>query len=439
MMKSAAVFVVLTASVGFLCATDTVGSLPQAGSRTLTLQEAVRLSLARSPEVLIAEAQAVRARESVRETRSLNRPQVFTGTGLAYNNGYPLSMEGAAPSIFQVSASQAILSKKNANLIREAEESGKAGRFGAESARNDIAAKTAQVYYQLHQSRRVEQYALRRAEATLRQQQQVETLLAAGRVRPVDAALARTVALSAGQELLVAQEQVRLAEAELRQLTGLAETVSIQTTEPQIETPVFSQEAEVLYQQALESTPEIGRLEATLRAKEFHVEAEKGERLPKAEIIGQYALFSRTNNYEDFFNRFSRNNFLLGLSLQIPLFDGFRTSSRVAQSKQEVSETRYQLEGLKSGLKLTVHRCLSALRVARGASELARIDAEAAREMVRVNETLLEGGRITPGELEESRSLLRQKELALLETDQMVFQRKLDLLRAVGTISSALQ
>ncbi len=426
------------ASLKVLCASD-LGPSPQPETKTLTVQETVRIALARSPEILIAEAQAARTRESVRETRSLNRPQVYTGTGLAYNNGYPLSMEGAAPSIFQVSASQAIFSKKNNNLIREAEESGKASRFGAESARNELASRTALVYFQLHQSNRLIELASATVEGTRKRQEEVEALFSAGRVRPVEVTLAKTASLSARQQLLVAQEQAKLAETELRELTGLPGTISIQTVEPKIENPLFDLQAETLYQQALECTPEILQSEANVKAKEYHVEAEKGEKLPKAEIIGQYALFSKTNHYEDFFNRFSRNNFILGLSFQVPIFDSFRASSRVAQSRHEVSEARYRLESLKADLKLSIERSLSALRIARGASELARSNVEAAREMVQVDEALLEGGKISPQQMEESRSLLQQKELTLLETDQTLFQRKMELLRAVGSIVTVLQ
>jgi outer membrane protein len=439
MKKSALVFFALTVSVGSFHAAGQEVSGQQAESRTLTLQEVVRLALSRSPEVLLAETQAGRARESIREIRSLNRPQVFTGTGLAYNNGYPLSMEGAAPSIVQFSASQSIFSKKNSNLIREAEETEKASSFGTDSVRNELVSKTALVYYRLYQSRRLVDLASKSLEVARAQQEQVETLREAGRVRPVEATLARTATQRAQHQLQVAQEQKNLSEIELRQLTGLPETVTIETSAPQIENPAFSLPADTLYQQALERTPEILQSEASARAKEFHVEAEKGERLPKADIIGQYALFSRANNYADYFNRFSRNNFLLGLSFQVPLFDGFRTSSRVAQSKKEVSEARYRVESLKSDLRLTIERCLSALRIAHGALELAQSEAAAARETIRVNETLLEAGKISPQDMEESRALLQQKELALLETDQTVFERKLDLLRAIGAVSTALQ
>jgi outer membrane protein len=408
-------------------------------SRVLTLQDAVRMALAHSPQILLAKAQTIRASEAVRESRSLNRPQLYTGTGLAYNNGFPLSIEGSAPSIFQIGASQPILNKKNANLIREAEESVKASRLGTESARNDLVMKTATVYYELYRARRVVDLATAQLDAVLKQMETVESLLEAGKARPVDATLAGTAVNSARQQLLVAREEAMLAVIELKELTGLPDSISIKTLEPQIDSPAFEQEGEALFREALEHTPEILQAEANLRAKEFHVEAEKGERRPRMEIISEYALFSRSNHYEDYFNRFTRNNYLLGLSIQVPLFDGFRTSARVAQSRQEVTEEQCRLQRIKSDLKLDIQRGLSALRIARGASDLARSDMEAAMEMVQVNETLLQSGRISSKDFEETRLQLQQKESAQLEADQALFQRKLEFLRTIGSLAAVLQ
>jgi outer membrane protein TolC len=96
----------------------------------LTLSEAVQLALARGPEVFLAQAEAARAGDALRETRSMNLPQIVTGTGLAYNNGFPLSIEGSAPSIIELGANQSIFSKKNRNLIREAEQGKIASQTG---------------------------------------------------------------------------------------------------------------------------------------------------------------------------------------------------------------------------------------------------------------------------------------------------------------------
>jgi outer membrane protein len=422
------------------------GLLPVHGSsgndsrqEALTIQEAVRMALAHSPEALLAKVQSFRAQEALRETRSLSLPQVVTGTGLAYNNGFPLSIEGSAPSIFEVGMSQSILSKTNRSLVREAEESGKASKFGIDAARNEIASETARIYYELHQARKSIAVVSARVDAARKQQAQVESLLAAGRVRPVDVKMANASRLAMEHQLSIAQEQEKIAESELLELTGISEKSSIRTMEPQIENPIFSMREENLYQQTLESTPEILQAEAAVRAKEFHIEAVKGESLPKIEIINHYALFSRTNNYPDYFKSFTRNNWIIGLSIQVPVFNGFRTSARVAQSRHEVTEANYRLQNMKSSLKLSIQRELSALRIVRSAVELARSEVDAARENLQVNEVLLESGRISAQELESLRSTLQQKELAQIESDQALFQRKLSLLRVTGIIASALQ
>jgi outer membrane protein len=422
-----------------LSASEKINPGPQLETRVLSIQEVVQMALGHSPEAMLAKAQIMRAGEAVRETRSLNRPQLYTGTGLAYNNGFPLSIEGSAPSIFQVAATQSIFSKKNANLIHEAEESMKASRFGSDSVRNDLALKTALAYYRLHRARRIITLTSERLDAAHKQQELVEAQYEAGRVRPVDLTLAQTSTMAAEQQLLVAQEQAKLGERELRAITGLPNTVSIKTLEPRIDSTIFEMDGDSLYRQAIERTPEILRAEATLKAKEYHVEAEKGESWPRLELVSEYALFSRTNNYEDYFNRFTRNNYLLGLSVQVPLFTGSRTSSRVEQSRQDVSIEHYKLQSMKSDLKLNIQRSLSTLRIAHSSLKLARSEEEAAREILQINETLLQNGRISVKEFEDSRLQLQQKEVATLEADEILFQRKLELLHTVGIIASEIQ
>jgi outer membrane protein len=392
-----------------------------------------------SPEMLMAETQAKRAKEAVRESRSLNRLQVVAGTGLAYNNGFPLSIEGAAPSIFQVGANQPFLSKKNKNLIREAEQSEMASRLSGDSTGNDLASKTVLAYSRLYQARRRSDLAaesLTSAEAYLKT---IQSMAEAGKIRSIDISTAKISVSSARQQLLIAREQAGIAEAELQAYTGIAADVSIRPVEPVLVSPSLDADAETLYGQILTNSPEIQQAEADIRSKEFHLEATKGERLPQMSLVGEYAVLSKANNYEDYFNQFSRNNYLLGLSLQVPIFDGRRASARIAQSHQEVSEARYRLQQIKSDLKLATLRGLSALRIAEGAEEYARDATAAAREKMRIDELLLQSGKISQMEFEESRSGLFQKEFAQIEAEQALFERKLDVLRITGGVASALQ
>jgi outer membrane protein len=238
-------------------------------------------------------------------------------------------------------------------------------------------------------------------------------------------------------QLMVANEQEKNSEYELLELIGLSDKTSIRTVEPQIDNPIFYMQEEILSQQALESAPEVLQAAAIVRAKEFHIEADKGENYPRFELVSHYALFSRTNNYEEYFRNFSRHNYILGFSFQIPLFNGFRTKAKVAQSREEATEARYHLQSIKSDLKKNIRSESSALRIAQDAVELAQCELKAAQENLQVNEALLESGRISSQQFEELRSVLRQKELALLESDLELFQRKISVLRAAGIIASA--
>jgi outer membrane protein len=399
-------------------------SWQQAAGResVLTLREAVRLALARGPEVFLAQAEAARAIEALRETRATNLPQIMTGTGLAYNNGFPLSIEGAAPSIVQLGLSQSIFSKKNKNLILEAEKGSLAGQAGVEGVRNNLIARTVLLYSELHEARLTVPMMERLRETAAHNLQILEALL-------------QVAMAGLDQQLLGARERAHIAETGLRELTGIPEGDNIRTETPEIKSEQLTLPTDKLYQKALENHPEIREAQASLQAKELHVEAEKADRYPQFNLIGEYALFSRTNNYQDYFNRFTRNNYLLGLSIQIPLFNGFRTDARVAQSRHEAEAARQRLLRLKSDLKLNLEKGMSDLRIAGGAVELAQLEVTACKDKLQIDETLLEAGRIEPKELENARAQLLEKQTAVLEAARVLFERQVTLLQASGTLS----
>lgn len=410
---------------------------PGSEREVMTLKEAIRLALMRAPEIALAETQVAKSGEVVREVRASARPQVVAGTGLAYNNGFPLSIEGSAPSAFQIGVTQSIFSKRNNNLIREAEEGIKAAKTGAESSRNEIAARTALVYCELHQARRLEALWDRRSQAARNDERAVEALLEAGKVRPLELTMAKAATADADLQLLIAREQAGLALTELRELTGRPHGSTILTAEPQIDVQMLALPVDALYQKAVAGHPEILQAESNLRAKEFHLEAEKGGRYPRFDLVSQYALFTRFNNYQDYFNRFTRNNYVIGMSIQVPLFDGFQSSAKMAQGRQEVADAQLRLERAKSGLKLGLEHDASAVRVAKAAADLQRRELDSAREGLRVSQALLEAGRLSPKDLIVSQNLVGQKEIALAEAEKTLFQRQVELLRILGSVESA--
>ena len=76
---------------------------------TLTLKQAVEIALRENPDIALARIDEQRAAMSVRLMKDLFSPKVTAGSGGAYTNGYPLSVEGSGPSVLQAVASQFLL------------------------------------------------------------------------------------------------------------------------------------------------------------------------------------------------------------------------------------------------------------------------------------------------------------------------------------------
>src|SRR5690242_5757698 len=71
---------------------------------TMTLSEAVDRALAQNPELMIARVEEQKAAQAVRIAKDPFYPKIYAGSGLAYSSGFPLSLEGSAPSIVQAKA-----------------------------------------------------------------------------------------------------------------------------------------------------------------------------------------------------------------------------------------------------------------------------------------------------------------------------------------------
>ncbi len=436
MIKHFRSIILLLTIPGFAAASPALGQQSGNAANLLTLQEAVRLALARAPEVSIAQAQAAKAGQALRETRSLGLPQVVTGTGLAYNNGFPLSIEGSAPSIIQVGVNQSILSKKNKNLLREAEEGANASRAGTDAVRNDLAAKTALLYSELHQAQAALPLVEQQLASAMVSQKATEALLEAGRVLPSDVSLARVQTARISYQQRVLRDRIRVAESGLRELTGLPQEQPIRTESPQFVTDLLTLPVDQLYKRACEINPEIRQAEATVRARQFHIEAEKGERYPQFTLVGQYAVFSKANHYQDFFSRFTRNNYLVGLSIQFPLFDGFRTGARVAESAQDAEAARLHLQQLQSDLKVGLERTAGDLDGANGLVEVARLEVSAYETKLKEVETQLEAGRAEPSEVDQVRAQLLDKRIAEIEAQRTLFERQVAVLQTSGSLAT---
>src|SRR5262249_4023627 len=79
---------------------------------TMTLRQAIEAGMRQNPDIALARLDEEKMRQAIRVARGPFSPRVTIGSGLAYSNGFPLSIEGSAPSIVQGQAAQYIFNRQ---------------------------------------------------------------------------------------------------------------------------------------------------------------------------------------------------------------------------------------------------------------------------------------------------------------------------------------
>src|SRR6266481_8817738 len=92
----------------------------RATAEPLPLKRAVELALTHATATGIAAADAQHAFSAYRESHNNYVPQLVIGSGLGKSWGFPLSLEGAAPSILNVNSQSTIFNPATRDFVRAA-------------------------------------------------------------------------------------------------------------------------------------------------------------------------------------------------------------------------------------------------------------------------------------------------------------------------------
>src|ERR1035441_6310470 len=114
--------------------------------RTLNLRQAVERALQQNPEIAMARLDEVKAREAVRVQKDPFAPHVYFGSGLAYTNGFPMSIDGAAPSVLQGRASMFLFNRQQSYVVARTKEETRGAGIAASAKKDDVAFRTAALF-----------------------------------------------------------------------------------------------------------------------------------------------------------------------------------------------------------------------------------------------------------------------------------------------------
>jgi outer membrane protein len=415
------------------------GGVGAAEPRLVTLKESVDLALRQNPDLVVARLDEQKAQLEVRASQEGLLPRFIVGSGLAYTSGMPMSVEGSAPTVVQGRAVRSLYNAPQRRLTEMAREEAAGAGHAADLVREDIALRTAVLFLDLERLTRAAELALERVESLRKVEAAVRLRVAEGRELEIEGKRA-AVNLARAKQGAAALGSARRAQARaLALVLGLEAGQDLHPAGEERVDPDLPESEEAAVRAALTDHPDLKRLEASIRARGFEARAHRDARLPKIDLLAQYGLLARFNNYDQFFNRYQRHNVQFGASFAIPLFASPADEARAAKAGVEARRLRAELEQARGRIEGRARDAWRQVEDAGLVLEVARADLDLAREQVTVMLAQAGEGRASLAQVEQARVVENEKWRELGEARYGVERARLELLRSANQLSAALR
>lgn len=405
----------------------------------MTLREAVDQALKQNPDVLMAAFEEEKARQGVRVARDPFTPRVTVGSGLAYSSGFPLSIEGSAPSLLRAEAMSFLFNRPQSYAVAQAQENARGAGLAVAGQRDDAAYRTASLYLDAERAGRVVELARREVESLERVARTVDAQVEEGRALPIERRRA-ALNLAQARSVMESLEGDRIsAETALAMVLGLGPDDRVRPAHAERPMPPLPQSEEEAVESAVQANKALRQIESQIMARGLQVRAERAARLPQIDFVAQYGLFARFNNYEDFYRTFQRNNGQVGIAIRMPLLPGPGVSAATAQAQAEANRLRTELNATRNRTIADTRQSFREVRKTENTREVARLQLELAREQLSILLAQMQEGRASLAQVEQARVAETNRWIEFYDAQYAVERARYNLLRNTGDLVAALR
>jgi outer membrane protein TolC len=339
-----------------------------------------------------------------------------------------MSIDGNAPAVLQAKTQMAIFDRPTSYRAAQAKEGVRGAEADIGLRQDEAAYRVASLYFDADQYARSLAAVERQMESLNRVRDLTAVRVSEGRELPIESSKANLKLMQAQQRQIELTDTIADAETSLAQALGF---------DPGDRVRPAPEERRLTGQ--IENNRDIRRLESNLQAKNLEVKSYKAERLPKANLIAQYALLSRFNNYDKFFPRFQRNNFELGISFEVPILTGRSATAYVVQAQTDIEKIRTEIGRTRVRITADLQHAYREIHRAETAQRLARADLDLARDQLTLDLTRYDEGQVTMAQVEASRAAEQEKWIVYYDTQHALEVARITILRQTGTLVAALR
>ena len=400
---------------------------------SLTLRQALELTVRQNPDVALARLDQERQIAGVQVALDPFRPKVYMGSGLAYTYGYPNSIEGSAPSLFQLRTDMALYNRPKSFQVASAREAVRTAQLEAQAKADEVAYQAADLFLSAsqveHESETLGNQIpiLRRVVATM------SAAVNEGSELPLELKRARVNLSMSEQRLDAARLDADYYEMELAIIVGFPATDRVKPVDSEALDIAVPENENEAADAAIRSNRQLREMQSNIFAKEMELKSYRSYRYPQVDLVAQYALFAKYN-YANYFQKFQRNNFQIGASITIPLFIGSAAGGLAAQAYADVQKLRIQMNETRNRILADTRRNYDTWKKAETIRNLSRMQLDLAREELSVLLAQNQEGRVPMSRVEQARVEEGNRWMAFYDSDLQALRAKLAVLKEGGDL-----
>jgi outer membrane protein TolC len=405
----------------------------------MTLRQAVETALKQNPDIALARLDEAKARQGVLVAKDPFTPHLVIGSGLAYSNGFPMSIQGSAPSVVQANIVQDIFNRQQSLAVAQAKENARGAALDVAGKRDEVVFRTASLYLDAERASRLEEFARRQSGSLQKVLETVQTQVREGRALPLAEKTVAANLAHARQAAELLDDAAASSETALAMALGFSAEDRVHPVVEERPAPPLPKSEEEAIASALDSNKDLRKLESQITAKELEKRGVKAQRLPRVDLVAQYALLAKFNNYAEFFQKYQQNNEQIGMSFQMPFALGPGVGAQVAQVESDIAHLKVDLNSARNKLRNDIEQAFRNVHKSQTAAEVARLDLDVAREQLSVDLAQMQEGRVLLRQVEEARVAESDKWMAFYDAQYGLERARLGVLRLTGGLVAAVE
>ncbi len=414
----------------------TLVALPSPGRAeeiNLTLKETLQRASRNSPEVLLSEIEGQAAASKTSRGKAFFYPRLNVGSGLAATHGFPLSIEGSAPSIFEANFIQPLFDRAARKQIEVSRIDEEGAQITIQEKALEAASKAGGLYVELRNRRQKQGHLQTELESLNKVCDIIQTRAKAGVAEPRELTQARLGVARARLAFVSNSEAMTLLDQQLKQAIDLPTEAIVSLGDDEVPGNASQNSESSSFKTFLESDLSLMQLRLQRRSYEAAELALPKSGHPTVSLVGTYGLFSRFNNYDLYFKQFQRNNAVFGLSIQVPIFLP-ETNSEKRRLWAARDEIDLKIRMRSDQLRLEAQSVLANSATLQAKEEVAGLEAQLARENLQVTQAKYEQGRASLVELEEARRAESSRWIEYLDVKLEKEKSRLAFARLTGQL-----